>query len=81
MINFQPSPLSALPVGRKGKVVSLSAQGLIRRRLLDLGVIPNSTIEVIRVSPAGDPTAYLIRGSLIGLRKNEANKILVHPIG
>lgn len=74
------SPLSTLSVGSKGKVTSIAIDGLLRRRLLDLGVVPDSVIEVIRVSPAGDPTAYLIKGSLIGLRKSEANNILVDPI-
>jgi len=74
------SPLSSLAVGSKGKVASIGIDGLLRRRLLDLGVVPDSVIEVVRVSPAGDPTAYLIKGSLIGLRKSEANNILVNPI-
>lgn len=78
MIN--PSPLSNLAVGKKGKVDSILVDGLLRNRLLDLGIVKNSVIEVVRVSPAGDPTAYLIKGSLIGLRKSEANKILVYQI-
>lgn len=76
----QPIPLSLLPVGGKGKVDSLLLDGLIRRRLLDLGVVQDSIIEVIRVSPIGDPTAYLIKGAMIGLRKNETSKVLIYPI-
>lgn len=74
------SPLSSLSVGSKGKVASIAIDGLLRRRLLDLGIVQDSVIEVIRVSPAGDPTAYLIKGSLIGLRKSEASNIFVNPI-
>jgi len=80
MSSEQQLPLSALTVGNKGKVMLLLAEGALRRRLLDLGVVADSVIEVIRVSPAGDPTAYLIRGSLIGLRKKEAHAIIVNPI-
>lgn len=79
-MHFQPLPLSKLAVGQKGIVNSIEITGLLRRRLLDLGVVPNSIIEVIRVSPVGDPTAYLIKGSLIGLRKSEANEIFVQPV-
>lgn len=79
-MHFQPMPLSKLPIGKKGIVNSIELTGLLRRRLLDLGVVPNSIIEVIRVSPVGDPTAYLIKGSLIGLRKSEANEIFVQPV-
>jgi len=77
----QPIPLSSLPVGKKGKVDSLSVPGVLRRRLLDLGIVPNSVIEAVRVSPAGDPTAYLIKGTLIGLRKTEARQINIYPLG
>ncbi len=73
-------PLSSLPIGAKGEVELIMVNGLLRRRLLDLGVVPESVIEVIRVSPAGDPTAYLIKGSLIGLRKIEANQIFVKQL-
>lgn len=72
-------PLSTLSVGKKGKVSAVSVDGLLRRRLLDLGIVPDSIIEVVRISPAGDPIAYLIKGSLIGLRKSEAGRILVYP--
>lgn len=80
MDNEKSIPLSSLPVGSRGKVDSILLEGLIRRRLLDLGVVQNSIIEVIRVSPIGDPTAYLIKGAMIGLRKNEANKVMIYPI-
>ncbi|MGD9678548.1 MAG: ferrous iron transport protein A [Vulcanibacillus sp.] len=80
MIDQGPIALSSLPVGGKGKVDSILLDGLIKRRLLDLGVIRNSIIEVVRVSPIGDPTAYLIKGALIGLRKNETSKVMIYPI-
>lgn len=79
IMNEISSPLSELKVGQKGKVNSLLVNGLLRSRLLDLGIVPNSNIEVVRVSPAGDPKAYLIKGALIGLRENEAKQILVTP--
>lgn len=77
---IQPYPLSTLPLGKKGKVDSILVEGLLRKRFLDLGIVPDSVIEAVRVSPAGDPTAYLIKGSLIGLRKNEASKILIYSL-
>lgn len=69
--------LSDLPVGAAGIVNSLMAEGLTRRRLLDLGLVPGTRVEVIRVSPAGDPRAYKIRGAVIAFRKEEAEKIIV----
>lgn len=67
--------LTQLAIGHKATVRSVKAQGLTRRRLLDLGLVPGTTVEAVRHSPAGDPTAFLIRGSVIALRASEANLI------
>ncbi|HBG16475.1 MAG TPA: ferrous iron transport protein A [Firmicutes bacterium] len=72
--------LSKLPVGKRGKVVSLQAEGLTRSRLLDLGLIPETVVEVIRQSPAGDPIAYGIRGAIIALRSEVSSLITIHPL-
>lgn len=72
--------LYELPIGTEGTVVSLEVSGVMRRRLLDLGLVPNSLIKAIRRSPAGDPTAYRVRGTTIGLRMEEASKILVRRL-
>ena len=72
-------PLCELAPGNRGRVKKLAVEGLVRRRLLDLGVVPNTIIETIRRSPAGDPTAYRVRGTTIGLRREDAQGILVEP--
>lgn len=70
-------PLNQLPLGGIGIVQSLSAQGVTRRRMMDLGLTPGAQVEAVRVSPAGDPKAYKIRGALLAFRKEESCKILV----
>jgi len=45
--------------------------------MLDLGLIIDTVVEAILKSPAGDPVAYSIRGAVIALRSEEANKIIV----
>lgn len=70
-------PLCFLPQGKTAKVKSLISDGLVRRRMLDLGLIPNTIVEAVQKSPSGDPTAYFIRGTVFALRSEEANKILV----
>ncbi len=70
-------PLNLLPLGGKAKVKALVSDGNTRRRLLDLGLISDTIVEAIQKSPSGDPTAYHIRGAVIALRCEEANKILV----
>ncbi|MFZ5351876.1 MAG: FeoA family protein [Bacillota bacterium] len=73
-------PLNLMPVGTFGKVRKLISEGSSRRRMLDLGLIQDTTVESLRRSPAGDPVAYQIRGAVIALRSEEASKIFVELI-
>ncbi len=73
-------PLDMLPVGGFCRVRGLTSNGNTRRRMLDLGLIPDTMVEAISKSPSGDPTAYQFRGAVIALRSEEASKILVEPI-
>ena len=69
--------LSVLKLGDVGRVVEISPRcvGAARRRFLDLGILPGTLIRAEMVSPGGDPTAYRIRGALIGLRQEQADLI------
>lgn len=69
--------LSDLPLGSKCKVKSLEAEGAIRRRFLDLGLINDTEVTALAQSPSGDPVAYLIRGAVIALRSEDASQIIV----
>ena len=69
--------LADLEPGESGQVLGISPilQGPQRRRLLDLGVVPGTEIQAEFASAAGDPVAYLIRGALIALRRDQASLI------
>lgn len=69
--------LSNLKIGEKGIVLGISKalRGQQRRRLMDLGIVPGTEIEAELGSLTNDPVAYKIRGSVIALRKQQANKI------
>ena len=73
-------PLDELPVGSKGQVIALELSGTMRRRMQDLGLIDKTVVEPIHRSPAGDPTAYLIRGAVIALRRSDAHGILIRHV-
>ncbi|NLK96023.1 MAG: ferrous iron transport protein A [Clostridiales bacterium] len=64
----------------KVQVVGISAKGSLRRRFFDLGIIEGTKIEVLFEGALGDPIAYLIRGSIIAIRKEDSNKIQVKTI-
>lgn len=75
-MNFVSS-LTGLKEGQIGKVKTLYTTGSMRRRLQDLGIVEGTTIECLQKSPSGDPVAYKIRGAVIALRSEDANKIII----
>ena len=74
--------LSTLRDGERAAVVGLSSavRGAERNRLLDLGVVPGTVVEIDMASPGGNPIAYLIRGASIALRKEQSERILVRKV-
>ncbi len=70
--------LNTLPIGRKAFVDKLLSSGNERRRMLDLGLVPNTLVEALYKSPAGDPIAYQVRGAVIAIRSEDAKKILIN---
>ena len=69
--------LSVLKVGEKGTVLGISKalRGQQRRRLMDLGIVPGTEIEAQLESVTSDPVAYKVRGSVVALRKQQADRI------
>ncbi len=73
--------LSDLDMGTESvvKAIGDECRGLTRRRLLDLGFTPGARVEVERTGPFGDPRAYKVRGTLVALRHEQAEHILIEP--
>lgn len=69
--------LSGLKVGEKCKVTRIIAEAKIKRRLLDMGIVPGVEIHVQKVAPLGDPVDVLVKGYHLSLRKEEAKAIVV----
>ncbi|MDU4889181.1 MAG: FeoA family protein [Clostridium sp.] len=72
--------LDSLPLGGRCRVQYLASDGNIRRRMLDLGIIKDTEIAALTKSPSGDPVAYLIRGAVIAIRKEDAALIFIETI-
>jgi DtxR family Mn-dependent transcriptional regulator len=72
-------PLSALAQNQRAEIVALddAVQGFTRRRFLDLGLTPGTPIFPELVNFFGDPRGYRVRGTLIALRQDQAEKIWV----
>ncbi|WP_074434787.1 FeoA family protein [Beduini massiliensis] len=72
--------MNTLEEGQIGYVKNINTNGSMRRRLQDIGLIIGTKIECILKSPAGDPIAYDIRGAVIALRNEDAQKIIINEV-
>jgi ferrous iron transport protein A len=71
-------PLSSLLPGTAGKVTEIKASGT-KARLMEMGLLVGTQIELVRFAPLGDPVEIKVRGYHLTLRKHEAEQILVAP--
>jgi DtxR family Mn-dependent transcriptional regulator len=69
--------LADVKPGRRAVVTKISAGGALRQRLLDMGVLPETTIDIERVGLGGDPFWVRCQGARLALRRSEAQSILV----
>ena len=67
--------LDCLCPGSSIRVLEVSGRDDMRRRLEDLGVVAGTRIACLMRSPLGDPCAYLIRGAVIAIRREDAHHI------
>ena len=59
--------LDKLVPGESGKIVKISGSGAIRRRLVDMGLTTGAVIEMVKLSPLGDPVEYRVKGYHLSL--------------
>ena len=71
--------LVSLPVGMKGVVTEVAVPPEQRGRLLELGLVAGTEVELVRFAPLGDPVEIKVRGYHLSLRRHEAEQILVRP--
>lgn len=69
--------LTELKRGESAVIAKMDSLQDIRRRLQDLGMIEGTLIECLGKSPLGNPTAFLIRGTVIALRNEDAGSVMV----
>lgn len=72
--------LDGLKPGEKGRVIKIKGKGNLKKRLLDMGVVSGTEIELKKVAPLGDPIDILVKGYHLSLRKEEAKEILLAKV-
>jgi ferrous iron transport protein A len=73
--------LSEATTGVPYKIIRITAKGIIRQRMLDMGLVPGARLCVIRFAPLGDPIEVRINRFFMSLRKEEARHIEVEAAG
>ena len=69
--------LSDLKIGQSGIVTAVGGEKTLRRRLLEMGITPRTTVTVKKTAPMGDPVELLLRGYVLSLRLEDAEKITI----
>lgn len=73
--------LRDLVPGQKAKVSRVVGTSSVKRRIVDIGIVPGTVIEMERYAPLGDPVEVKLRGNHLSLRKEEAESIILEQLG
>ena len=72
--------LRDLKAGKSGRVLTVGGEKILRHRLLEMGITPGTVITVKKAAPMGDPIELLLRGYVLTLRLDDAEKITVETV-
>ena len=72
-------PLASLAIGSVGRVTEIKVPAEHRGRLLEMGLLVGTPVELVRFAPLGDPLEIKVRGYHLTLRRREAEQIWVQP--
>ena len=69
--------LNELAIGNSARVVSVGGEGALRQHFLDMGILPEAEITLVKLAPMGDPMELLLHGYELTLRLEDARKITI----
>jgi len=72
--------LNNLVPGEEGNVTAFHATGVLKKRLLEMGITTGVKLRVVKVAPLGDPMEVKVRGYELSLRRKEAEQIEIQKI-
>lgn len=73
-----PQPLTSVTLGATATVTEIKVPPASRARLMEMGLLVGTKVELIRFAPLGDPVEIKVRGYNLTLRKSEAEQIWVN---
>ncbi len=69
--------LAQLAVGERASIARIAADTPVLRRLIEMGVTPGATVQLIRRAPLGDPIQVWLRGCYLTVRLRDAKEVQV----
>jgi Fe2+ transport system protein FeoA len=72
--------LSDLKEGQTGRIVRVGGQGILRRRLLEMGLIKGTRVYVEKYAPLKDPIELIVKGYHVSLRVKEAAQVILEEV-
>ncbi len=72
--------LTVLLPMQRAAIQSVHGGAALRKRLLDMGLVPGAEISMVRVAPLGDPVEYMVRGYRLSLRRSEASQVMIQRL-
>ena len=78
-MSSESQPLTSLAAGSSGTVTDIRIPSEHRGRILEMGLLVGTPVELVRFAPLGDPVEIKVRGYHLTLRKHEAELIWVRP--
>ena len=79
-MSTQQLSLAQTQTGEIVRIAGLETDGPMRRRLQDIGFTAGTSVQRLQSGPAGDPTVFYIKGTVIALRREDSARILVEKI-
>lgn len=66
--------------GKNYYIKNLHTKGVLRHRMRDLGIVEGTRVKRLFSAPFGDPVAYLVRGTVLALRNEQAKEIEIGTV-
>lgn len=72
--------INDLKIGECGTIATVGGEGALRLRLLDMGLIPGTAVQLEKVAPMGDPIQIQVRGYELTIRREDAARIALQEV-
>jgi ferrous iron transport protein A len=72
--------LNDLRSGERGVIIDIVGHDAVAARLMEMGLLPGETIEMIGAAPMGDPIEYSVYGYRISLRRIESARVRIDKV-